>query len=191
MKLTEIRPEDAFMFGYKPTCTSQKGNPRLKPWLDRLLEAGYPYVYPHNILGDGYIFFHSEKEKQDYIDLMEGIRINSTEYVRNLGQVLGFPPNSIQFFTNMWQMEEEGKNVDDLENQSIGVNMSGIMFSAHIPHLLEDITWMWHRYNQTKSKQYPTILDTEDGKVVIKHGDYTHLEILHQQLNKNITMIST
>ncbi|WP_028776609.1 hypothetical protein [Shimazuella kribbensis] len=159
-----------------------KGNPRLKPWLDRLLAAGYPYVYPHNILGDGYLFFHSEKEKQDYINLMEGVQINSTEYVRNLGHVLGFPTNSISFFTDMWQMEEEGKNVDHLENQTIGVNMSGIMFSAHIPHLMEDISWMWQRYNQTEAKQYPTIFDTTDEKTIIKHGDYTHLEILHQQL---------
>jgi hypothetical protein len=188
MKFIDIRPEDAFMFGYKPTCTSQKGNPRLKPWLDRLLAAGYPYVYPHNVLGDGYIFFHTEEAKQNYISLMDGIQINSTEYVRRLGHVLGFPRNSIDAFAKAWETEEKGLDAEHLYAEMIGVNMSGFMFSAHIPHLIEDITWMWRTYSHPKAKEFPTIFDIPDGEIPLMHSDYANLTKLVEQLNKRLTV---
>ncbi|MBA4603520.1 hypothetical protein [Thermoactinomyces mirandus] len=61
-----LRPEEAFMFGYKPACACQSGNPRLKPYLDKLLEKGYPNVFGWNILRDDYTFFHNEETNKSF-----------------------------------------------------------------------------------------------------------------------------
>lgn len=185
----DLRPEDAFLLGYKPSCICQEGNPRLKPWLDRLKAGKYPYVFPINILGDCYIFFHHEADKQKYIYLMNGVTINSTEYCEKMGHTLGFPAHSIEFFVRLWDMEEKGINVDTIrEKEGISINCSGFMFKGHIPFLFEDIKWMWETYDHPESRKHPTIFEDDHKKIaVIPFGDYQALEDIHIRLNNQLT----
>jgi hypothetical protein len=187
----DLRPEDAFLLGYKPSCICQEGNPRLKPWLDRLKAGNYPYIFPINILGDCYIFFHHEEGKQNYIRIMDGVTINSTEYCEKMGRILGFPPHSIEFFVELWDMEEKGIDVDEIrEKEGIGINCSGFTFIGHVPFLFEDIKWMWETYDHPEARKYPTILESNDQKKIamIKFGDYKALEDVHIRLNKEMTV---
>jgi hypothetical protein len=184
----DLLPEDAFLLGYKPACVCQEGNPRLKPWLDRLKAGNYPYVFPMNILRDCYIFFHKESDRHAYIQTMKGVRINSTEYCEKLGHALGFPQHAIDFFCELWALEEKKINIDAIrEKEGIGINCSGFMFVGHIPYLFEDIKWIWETYDHPEARKHPLIISHNQEQLAsISFGDYRALEDLHICLNKQM-----
>ncbi|RAL22559.1 hypothetical protein [Thermoflavimicrobium daqui] len=172
----DLRPEEAFMLGYKPACTCQKGNLRLKPYFDRLLEGKYPN-YRFNDL-EAYIFFRTEEEKEQFVQDMKSVELYSVEYVIKLGTVLGIPPKSINFFAKYWE--------SDYPKGKIGVNCSGIVFATHVDILIEEVEYLWNKYRNTRAEEYPTIVEigNNEYRYVINYGDVLELYSVAQDVSK-------
>jgi hypothetical protein len=171
----DLRPEEAFLLGYKPTCSCQKGNPRLKPYFDRLIEGGYPKCLL-NDLGT-YMFFRTEEEKENFIHDMKDIKPLSVEYVYKLGTVLGIPLKSVEFFARNWEEDKE---------ERIGVNCSGIVFATHVDILIEEVEYLWNKYRNTRAEEYPTIVEigNNEYRYVINYGDVSKLYSVAQDVSK-------
>jgi len=187
--MVELRPEEAFMMGYKPACTCQKGNPRLKPYFDRLVAGEYPCFLMNHL--NTYMFFHTEEQKLWFLRKIEGLRYNSPEYIRILGIELGFPKKSVEYFAHLWEQEEKGVPFKVLHRDAVGVNCSGFVFKTHIDYLVEEVSWIWNTYNLPKEAQCPTRVGYEESMYYVEYGDYRQLRETQEIIRREIGLVQS
>lgn len=185
--MKELRPEEAFMMGYKPACTCQKGNPRLKPYFDRLIAGGYPRFLMNHL--NTYIFFRTEEQKLRFLRKIEGLRYNSPEYIRILGIELGFPRKSVEYFAYLWEQEEKGVPFEVLHRDAVGVNCSGFVFKTHIDYLTEEVSWIWETYDLPKEAHCPTIVEFDESMHYVSYGDYHQLRETQETIRHNMDLV--
>ena len=178
--LKDLRPEEAFMKGYKPACTCQKGNPRLKPYFDRLIAGKYPHLLMNQL--NTYVFFHTEEQKKRFSEKTGGLKYNSPEYIRILGLELGLPKKSVEYFAYLWEQEEKGVPFEILHRDAVGVNCSGFVFKTHIDYLADEIAWIWETYRPPKEAQVPAQIRVDEEYFYVEFGNYFQLEKTQQMI---------
>ena len=183
----DLRPEEAFMMGYKPACTCQKGNLRLKPYFDRLIAGKYPHLLMNHL--NTYIFFHTEEQKNRFMEKIKGLKYNSPEYIRILGLELGFPKKSVEYFVYLWEQEEKGVPFDTLHQDAVGVNCSGIVFKTHIDYLVDEIAWVWETYCPPKEAQIPTQIRLDEVFFYVEFGNYLQLEMTQRMIRNQRSLL--
>jgi hypothetical protein len=124
---------EAFLKGIKPALyrADNQGLQELFPILKE-----YPHLKDHT---GRFLFFQSKEKKQEYVDNLRQIDINSPEYHKMLGLLLGYPPKAVDFYVR--------KCTDrSLAEVSIGLGYSGVRCVCDVRELIENTIWLWDTY---------------------------------------------
>jgi hypothetical protein len=124
---------EAFLKGIKPALyrAYNQGLAELFPILKE-----YPHLKDHT---GRYLFFQTEEKKQEYVDRIQQIDLNSPEYHKMLGLLLGYPPKAVDFYVR--------KCTDrSLSEVSIGLGYSGVRCVSDVRELIENTIWLWDTY---------------------------------------------
>jgi hypothetical protein len=130
---TMMVDHEAFLKGIKPALyrAYNRGLAELFPKLQE-----YPHLKDHT---GRYLFFQTEEKKQEYVDRIQQIDLNSPEYHKMLGLLLGYPPKAVDFFVR--------KCTDrSLSEVSIGLGYAGIRCVCDVRELIENTKWLWDTY---------------------------------------------
>lgn len=159
---------DAFLDGYKPSMITKRRDKQL-------------LTYPHNPTFDEEfglgIFFQTEEQKCVFEKQMKDVEWGTYQYHYNLGIVLGFPLRSVKFYAAMRQLEDQtGEYPKEEEKNGVGVIWAGFFFSSHLDFVLDEIVWLWDKYNHPKAIENPLYLwDKETSYLEVPYGDFERL----------------
>jgi hypothetical protein len=165
--------EQAFLDGYKPGVLSYTNS----PFFQQL--KSYPYISPFDHEEESGIFFQTDQQKREYLELMKDVPIEfgSYQFHYNVGIALGFPEKSVKYYSEMRVLEEQtGEYPVEEERLKVGIHWAGFSFSSYLPWLIEDVEWMWKQYNHPKAIECPFYLRSKKGYKEIQYGDFATLE---------------
>jgi hypothetical protein len=127
--MRQKRDFEAFIDGYKPVLNMEHDRKDLQ-----FVEHYSRYQY-HN---DFSYFFHTEEQKQQFVDALERVERGSYEETCLTGLALGYPRKSVKFFA---QNNEIEKQTRELPNRkfSVIVQWAGLWFTSHVDFVHEEI----------------------------------------------------
>ncbi|RAL20826.1 hypothetical protein [Thermoflavimicrobium daqui] len=176
--------EQAFIDGYKPAVLSLKRNPFFEQFIQ------YPHISPFNSEPESYIFFQSDHLKKEYEQRLrkaEGI----FQYHCIIGQTLGFPQRSVEFFAQAREiLEKMGEYPEQEKLHEIGVIWAGFYFSSHVDFFDQEVRWLWDRYIHPKAQG--DLLDIRVGNkfYTINFGDIDSLHQLELEARKQLGLVT-
>ncbi|MCH5584240.1 hypothetical protein MK805_04565 [Shimazuella sp. AN120528] len=169
------REHFAFLDGYKPALLISPRN----PFFETVLATDFPSITPFDDEPGSYIFFQTEKQKEEYQRKIEGVALRSYDFHMIVGETLGFPMRSVKYYAEMRGLEDKLGHYPEIERQEkIGVNWAGFFFSSHIDFVVEEVQWLFNTYQHEKAVGLPLCLSRLAeglGSVDIPYGDITKL----------------
>lgn len=143
----KIKDYDSFLQGYKPALLLNEKQQYIP---DKV--KNYPSLQVKVFEIHQTLFFQNEKIKKEFIDNIRYIQEDSRDYHKILGLTLGFPPNSVEFFSAL------EVPFNDKEEERITVEYCGLNFVSSIYIIEDDLVWLWNKLNidkVTKIRPYP------------------------------------
>jgi hypothetical protein len=134
---------EMFKRGLKPayydTVGSSSGPSLLKEIAD--LKARYPYVSRFHEVKNGekvevLFFFQTEAQKESFLQDIEGLWFEHSEFHVALGRALGFPPLALQYWV------DRGANLS-LEQYHVSLWWWGSKCASHMKDLIRNVEWIW------------------------------------------------
>jgi hypothetical protein len=170
------RADVAFLDGYKPAlliATSHK-------FFETVASTDFPRITPFDDEQGSHIFFQTEEQKVDYQKRIKGIELRSFEFNMIVGEALGFPMKSVEYFSKMRALEDKiGYYSEEEEQTKVGVAWAGFFFSSHIDFVEKEVRWLFDTYQHEKAIGLPLYLRTsEDGYIEIPYGDFEKLNLV-------------
>lgn len=165
------RCEEAFLVGYKPALLAYEET-KSELYFDQLFE--YPHIKSFSGKSDTHIFFQSEELKSTFESQAQNIDLNSPEGHLIIGQALGFPRRSVEFFAKMRELEEAnaGQTPEEDKVFGCGISWAGFNFHSSIEFVDQEIEWLWSTYHHPKTLEEPLRLRfPKDGFIKIPYGD--------------------
>lgn len=138
---------EAFLEGYKPATLHL----RTSKEFEQLKK--YPYIHPFNKHhSEGCIFFQNEAKKQAYQKRIENVEEDSYQWHYIVGNTLGFPRKSVEWFSRMSELEDQiGEQPEEKKLYQIGVHWGGFFFSSNIDFVVDEVKWLWSTYTHPKA----------------------------------------
>jgi hypothetical protein len=184
LKGEHMKELQAFQLGIKPTALFAEGQEQYKELLT------YPHV-PVNILSyrKQSLFFHTEKQKKEWINRTNRMDHTSLEFHKELGLVLGYPPLAVEFFIRRLKSKREGQNeeVDKMSKESIGLNYAGIVCNSCVDDLIENAKWLWDTYHQDLTLR----VRFDTSYIPVEYRDTEGLRSLKKQLYNALGFVYT
>jgi hypothetical protein len=176
------REHFAFLDGYKPALLISPRNQHF----ETIVATNFPHVVPFDDEAGSHMFFQTEEQKEDYLKRMEGVGLRSYEFNMIVGEVLGFPVRSVEYFSKMRVLEDKiGYYPEEEEQTKVGVAWAGFFFSSHIEFVEQEIHWLFDTYQHEKAVGLPLYLRTlEDGYIEIPYGDFAKLQLVVQAIRE-------
>lgn len=163
MTLYSSLSEWYFLNGIKRTCINYPNFSKFEQ-----MKKEYPYVDKKEFIGigDNCIFFQTEELKEQmlnrYLRGNENVPTDSPEYHRIIGNILEYPPKSIDFFIKGGSLY---KPVHAVHMRYCGNNIV-----ANILDLEDNVKWLWAKF------PYPLddtlLLQQGANFIFIDYGDY-------------------
>jgi hypothetical protein len=174
------REHFAFLDGYKPALLISPRN----QLFETVVASHFPRITPFDDELGSHIFFQTEEQKKDYQKRIKGIELRSYEFNMLVGEVLGFPMKSVEYFSKMRALEDEIGYYSEEESQTkVGVAWAGFFFSSHIDFVEQEIKWLFDTYQHEKAVGLPWYLRTlEDGYIEIPYGNFNILREVVQEI---------
>jgi hypothetical protein len=169
------REHFAFLDGYKPALLVE---PKHKFF--NLIPTNYPHLESYIEQDDIYIFFQTEELKNEYVKKVEGVSWGTYEFHKIIGEALGFPKKSVEFYARMRVLEDKiGHYPEEEEQTKVGVAWAGFFFSSHLDFVEQEVHWLFNTYQHEKAVGLPLYLRTsEDGYIEIPYGNFEKLNLV-------------
>jgi hypothetical protein len=180
--MTDIQ---AFISGRKPSLLHALPPDTPGFYDDWVLLQGYPWVHEVviNTLPGVTIYFQDEEKKQNYLDRVGRVIVDSAEYHRLLGVTLGYPPKAAECYALL---------IDDLHTPSVGMGWDGIGCTGGVHDIEVNVSWLWDHYpsasfvDDVRISYYPTYYDPFDEVQTVERGikyrDYVTLKCVADEL---------
>ncbi|MFC7441415.1 hypothetical protein [Laceyella putida] len=117
-----------FASGIKPAYISDESESGFQDLIEK-----YPYIYlnQRNVM-----FFKSEELKNNFVTRLDLVEPGSHEYHRIIGEMLGYPPQAVDFFTRCQEQPE-------LRAKKAAFRYCGIYFVGNVEQALDICYWLW------------------------------------------------
>jgi hypothetical protein len=171
--MRQKRDFEAFIDGYKSVLIMEHDRQDLQ------LVEHYPRFQNHD---DYSYFFHTEEQKQQFVDALDGVERGSYEETCLTGIALGYPRRSVEFFAENNEIE---KQTGELPNRefSVIVQWAGLWFTSHVDFVHEEIRWLWNTYDHPKAVEHSLCLwAPQVDSFDIPYGDFDKLEQARQYI---------
>jgi hypothetical protein len=175
---------EAFLDGYKPAlliATSHKS-------FENVASTDFPRITPFDDEEGSYIFFQTERQKEEYQRRIEGVQLRSYEFNLIVGETLGFPLKSVEYFSRMRALEDKLGHYPEIERQEkVGVVWAGFFFSSHMDFVEQEVNWLWSTYQHEKAIGLPLYIPRYDqGRYEeIPYGDFEKLHRVIQDIRED------
>lgn len=167
MKLmTDIQ---CFLAGHKPALLfSQNHIPPYYSKKEWLLLEHYPVVPDIHLHNTFDLYFQDSVLQQQFKRRTENMLDHSaTVFQRELGLALGFPPKAVDYYV------ASGTGGDH-----VFYNFDGIQFVGRIADMLDDVSWLWNRYQLSR-----LVINRKKSFFVQRH-DFQYLFHIQEELKK-------
>lgn len=174
------RPEEGFLSGYKPAVLASPKS----PFYDDLVQ--YPHITPFDPEPRSYIFFHTEQQKQDYKERIDGVEWGTYDFHYIVGNSLGFPLPSVTYYASMRELENQiGEYPKSERVYGIGIIWASFFFSSHIDWCPQEIKWLWDTYNHPKANGLPLYLwSRETSYIEVPYLDFEAIRSAQEQIRE-------
>jgi hypothetical protein len=164
------RDYEAFLEGYKPALTIK---PTSSKYFTKVAALDFPRISPFDIGPDSHIFFQTEEQKEDYQNRIEGIQWGTYDFHLIVGETLGFPKKSVEYFAKVRDLENKlGYSSEEEKMTSIGVTWAGFYFASHIDVVEQEVKWLFDTYQHEKAIGLPVSLWTKETDTIeVGYGD--------------------
>lgn len=180
-KMDEIH---SFLCGLKPTlllAEQQKGFTSM---------LAYPNTEIHLIPNRHQcLFFHTEQDKQTWIDRTQNMEHTSPEFHRILGLTLGYPPKAVDFFVKREECKKQGKfnELQRLKSKVVGLHYAGISCNGNYEDLISNARWLWDTYKQEEQLK----VRVDSSYVFVEYrNDKKLAEIMETFKETSVTLVS-
>jgi hypothetical protein len=178
------REHYAFLDGYKPSILVEPTNELFK-----LIPTNYPHLESYIDQENVYMFFQTAEQKEEYQRKIEGVKWGTYDFHMIIGETLGFPMRSVEYYAEMRALEDKLGHYPEIERQEkIGVAWAGFFFSSRLDFVAEEVQWLWGTYDHEKAVGLPLYLSrlVEGlGYVDIPYGDITKLRSVVQEIQED------
>lgn len=167
------RADAAFLDGYKPALLIATSH----EFFETVASTDFPRITPFDDEEGSHIFFQTEEQKEDYQKRIKGVELRSYEFNMIVGEALGFPKKSIEYFSGMRALEDKIGHYPEEERQTkIGVTWAGFFFSSHVDFVKDEVQWLFDTYKHEKAVGLSLYIRTsETGYIEIPYGDLNRL----------------
>ncbi|MBA4493378.1 hypothetical protein ACFO25_13060 [Paenactinomyces guangxiensis] len=177
----------SFLKGFKPACYENL-NFLTSETLAKL------HMYPSVDAETGFkVFFQTDDQKKQFLWKIQQNAPGSIRYERVLGEILGFPPKAVEYYTDHLERQEKDpeKETVRFRQEKVGISYCGVSFSSHISTLYENVIWLWERYKQPfqaniKATEYPS---DELHMFGVDYLDYEGLQEADQQAKEILNQV--
>jgi hypothetical protein len=176
------REHEAFLDGYKPALVIYPSDKHF----DKVLATDFPRITPFDKQLSSYIFFQTEEQKQEYQRKIEGVKWGTYEFHKIVGEALGFPKKSVEYYAQMRVLENKmGHYPEEERRDSVGVEWAGFFFSSHMDFVEQEVRWLFDTYQHEKAIGLPVSIwvvgfDTPD----IPYGDFERMNMIVNKLQE-------
>jgi hypothetical protein len=164
----------AFLDGYKPALlTSHRDE-----FHETVIATDFPRITPFDEYEpSSHIFFQTEEQREKYAEQIIGVEWGTYDYHKIVGETLGFPKRSVDYFAKMRVLEEKiGHYPEEERMNSIGVIWAGFFFSSHVDFVKDEAFWLFNTYKHEKAIGLALyIWSKETSYIEIPYGDLNRL----------------
>jgi hypothetical protein len=166
----------AFLDGYKPALLTYPSD-KLH---DTVLATDFPRITPFDKQSGSHILFQTKQQKEEYQRKIEGVKRGTYDFHIIVGETLGFPKRSVEYYSKMRVLEDRIGHYPEEERQTkIGVNWAGFFFSSHIDFVEQEVQWLFNTYQHEKAIGLPVSLWTrETDAIEVEYGDLVRVRAI-------------
>jgi hypothetical protein len=146
------REHFAFLDGYKPALLI---SPR-SPFFEDVAVSDFPKITPFDEEPESHIFFQTEKQTEEYQRKIKGVALRSYDFYMIVGENLGFPKRSVEYFAKMRALEDKiGYYPEDERLNGLGIIWAGFFFASHLDFAEQEAEWLFDTYQHEKAIGLP------------------------------------